>query len=70
MTINLKIEEHIYKLFLFLRFFYIYLEVNCQDCQNNSLFPQVHARLKRSIARYLADEPALNEIFQIEAWGI
>jgi hypothetical protein len=33
MTINLKIEKYIYKFFLFLRFFYIYLEVYCQACQ-------------------------------------
>jgi hypothetical protein len=37
MTINLKVEEHINKLFLFLIFFCIYLEVNRQDCQNNLL---------------------------------
>jgi hypothetical protein len=37
MTINLKVEEHIYKFFPFLKFFCIYLEIHCQDCQNNPL---------------------------------
>jgi hypothetical protein len=35
MNINLNVEEHIYNIFLFLRFFYIYLEIYCQSCQNN-----------------------------------
>jgi hypothetical protein len=38
MTINRKVEEHIYKLFsIFKIFFCIYLEVHCQGCQNNPL---------------------------------
>jgi hypothetical protein len=32
-TINLKVEEHIYKKFIF-KFFYIYLEIHCQSYQN------------------------------------
>jgi hypothetical protein len=35
MTINLKLEEHIYNFF---SIFYIYLEVYCQGCQNKSLW--------------------------------
>jgi hypothetical protein len=34
MTINLKVEEHIYTKNYF---FYIYLEAHCQGCQNNPL---------------------------------
>jgi hypothetical protein len=36
-TINLNIEEHIYKLFSILKIYYIYLDVHYQDCQNNPL---------------------------------
>jgi hypothetical protein len=38
MTINLKVEEHIYIKKSFLRFFVcLYLEIHCQSYQNNSL---------------------------------
>jgi hypothetical protein len=38
MTINLKVEEHIYIFFfIFKIFFCIYLEVHCQGCQINPL---------------------------------
>jgi hypothetical protein len=38
MTINLKIEEYIYKFFsIFKKIFYIFLEIYCQDYQNNPL---------------------------------
>jgi hypothetical protein len=30
-TINLQVEDHIYKVFLFLIFFHIYLKIHCQD---------------------------------------
>jgi hypothetical protein len=37
MIINLKVEKYMYKFFSFLKFFYIYLEIHCQDYQNNPL---------------------------------
>jgi hypothetical protein len=40
MTINLKVEEHIYKLF---PIFNIYLEVHCQNYQNNPLSMDPHS---------------------------
>jgi hypothetical protein len=43
MTINLNVEEHIYKLFFILKIFCFYLEVHCQDCQNNPLSMDPHS---------------------------
>jgi hypothetical protein len=37
MTINLKVEERIYKKNFILKIFYIYLEIHFQSCQNNTL---------------------------------
>jgi hypothetical protein len=50
MTINVKVEKHIYKFYsILLFFFYIYLEVHCQVCQNNPLstdpFSYLYARI-------------------------
>jgi hypothetical protein len=46
MTINLKVEEHIYKLFSIFKIFYffcIYLEIHCQGRQNNPLSMDPHS---------------------------
>jgi hypothetical protein len=35
-------KKYIYNFFFILRFFFIYLEVHCQDCQNNLLSMDSH----------------------------
>jgi hypothetical protein len=37
MTINLKVEKHIYNFFSIFKIFYIFLEIHYQNYQNNPL---------------------------------
>jgi hypothetical protein len=46
MTIDLKVEEHIYKLFSIFKIFLYFLEIHCQDCQNNPLSTNPFSYLK------------------------
>jgi hypothetical protein len=46
MTINLKVEEHIYKLFFIFKIFLYLFRGHCQGCQNNPLSMDPHSSLK------------------------
>jgi hypothetical protein len=43
MTIDLKVEEHIYKKFSIFIYFCIYLKIHCEGCQNNPLSMDPHS---------------------------
>jgi hypothetical protein len=43
MTINLKVEEHIYKKKFIFKIFFSYLENHYQSCQNNPLSMDPHS---------------------------
>jgi hypothetical protein len=57
MTINIKVEKHIYKCFSIFKIFYIYLKVHCQGCQNNPLSTDPFS--------YICGINTMNDIFLI-----